>query len=92
MKYKIPETISVPVWWNTGGGGLINRECLESDHPESRYSYIKNVLGLNPEDYGCYSDDSRRNLELWDMTKPQLIQRCIYLEKEIKALEEAGFI
>jgi len=54
-----PEEIQVPVWWKNGGI-LTRRDALDMEHPESTYNYIKNVLNLNPEDYGCYLFDSER--------------------------------
>ena len=45
--------IEVPVWCKSGGM-MIRRDALEPEHPDSTYSYIKN-MGLNPEDYGYYS-------------------------------------
>ncbi len=47
-----PENISIPEWWKPGGGMMYRRNCLPVDHPESDYNYVKNVLKLNPEDYG----------------------------------------
>lgn len=45
------DVISVPVWWKSGGM-MYNRSCLSPTHPESTYSYIKNVLHKRPEDFG----------------------------------------
>ena len=49
---EAPETIDVPVWWSRGGGMMVRRDCLPFDHPEHTYNYIKDKLGLVPEDYG----------------------------------------
>lgn len=48
------DTIEVPAWYSNGGGMMVLRDSLEPSHPESTYSYIKNVLGLTPEDYGYH--------------------------------------
>jgi hypothetical protein len=81
---KTPETIKVPIWWKTGGGGMINRSCLAPDHPESTYSYIKNVLHLRPENYGYYLNDVTRADTLQDLSKLELIDKVISLEKELE--------
>lgn len=47
------EEIQVPVW-HKNGGMWIRRDCLDSTHPASYFNYIKNELGLDPEDYGYY--------------------------------------
>lgn len=46
------ETISVPTWFKTPRGGWLRRDALEPENPASTYSYVKNELGLRPEDYG----------------------------------------
>jgi hypothetical protein len=48
------EEIEVPVWVRCGGM-MLRREYLSVTHPDSTYNYIKNILGLSPEDYGYYS-------------------------------------
>lgn len=53
MPNKLPETIDVPVWVKKGNR-LVNRSCLELDDPDHTYHYIKNALGLEPEDYGVF--------------------------------------
>lgn len=52
------DSIGIPVWWKHGSM-LTRRDCLPSSHPESTYSYIRNVLGKDPEDYGVYPDGQR---------------------------------
>ena len=47
-----PEEIEVPVWWAPGNGMMYRRDCLEPEHPESTYNWIKRELGVDPEDYG----------------------------------------
>lgn len=49
------DEISVPVWYSNGGGMMVRRDCLEPEHPESTYNYIKNVLGKTPENYGYHA-------------------------------------
>ncbi|GAG14061.1 unnamed protein product, partial [marine sediment metagenome] len=48
-----PKTIEVPEWVR---GSLMNvrRDALPSAHSQSYYKYIKNELGLEPEDYGIF--------------------------------------
>ena len=43
--------IEVPVWVRRGGM-IIRRDTLEFDDPDHTYNYIKDALGLKPEDYG----------------------------------------
>lgn len=45
--------IQVPVWVKDGGM-LVNRAYLSPEHQDSYFNYIKNELGLDPEDYGYY--------------------------------------
>ena len=44
--------INVPVWWKSGGGMMVRRDCLEASHPEHTYNYIIREFGVRPEDYG----------------------------------------
>lgn len=46
------DSVSVPVWFRTPGGGLIRRECLDPHEVGSTYHYVKYELGLDPSDYG----------------------------------------
>ena len=48
------DDIEVPVWYSNGSM-MYRRDALETEHPESTYNYIKNVLGKCPENYGYYS-------------------------------------
>jgi hypothetical protein len=48
------DKIDLSVWVKIGKM-LVRRDCLPSDHPESEYNYIRNVLNLIPEDYGIYA-------------------------------------
>ncbi len=57
-----PDELQVPVWWNPGGGMMYNRDCLPPDHPESTYGYIKNTLGLKPEDCGVRNTSTRARM------------------------------
>jgi hypothetical protein len=47
------DDISVPVWF-TEGGMMVRRDALDPEHPQSTYSYIRDVLGKDPEVYGYY--------------------------------------
>jgi hypothetical protein len=49
----VMQEIQVPVWVKDGGM-MINRQYLSPEHPDSYFNYIKNELGLDPEDYGYY--------------------------------------
>ena len=46
-----PKEITIPAWYKTGHI-MYRRDALPIEHPESTYSYIKNVLNLDPLDYG----------------------------------------
>jgi len=53
-----PLEIDIPVWWKSGGM-LYNRDCLDSNHPEHPYNYIKRTYGVDPELYGIYCDNDK---------------------------------
>lgn len=87
-----PETIEVPVWWHTKGRGMFRRDALPHDHPESTYNYIKNVLQLNPGDYGVLTE--REQLvrdELSGLSREQLMNMVADLRMQVSAMERAGF-
>jgi len=48
-----PKIIEVPEWVR-GSFMNVRREALPSRHPQSYYNYIKNELGLEPEEYGIF--------------------------------------
>ena len=48
-----PETLEIPEWVK-GSLTSIRRDALPDCHPQSYYNYIKNELGLEPEDYGIF--------------------------------------
>lgn len=48
------DKIEIPEWWSPGNGMSYLRSALPFDHPEHPYNYIKNKLGLIPEEYGQY--------------------------------------
>lgn len=50
------DSISVPVWFVTPGGGWIRRGALEPHEPGSTRRYVEEELGLNPDDYGIPKD------------------------------------
>lgn len=66
------EQIEIPVWWRNGGM-LYRRDCLPINHPEHTYNYVKNKLGVIPEDYG--------------MNKEQLLSVIADLHNQIEYLE-----
>jgi len=74
------ESIEVPVWWARGDGVSYKRDCLSPDHPENTYNYIKNTLGLIPEDYGVLHPYTEKYK---DYTHEQLMSRIIQLERYI---------
>lgn len=45
------DEIEVPVWCKKGMM-FVRRDSLPGDDPDHTYNYIKDVLGLRPEDYG----------------------------------------
>ena len=63
MNEEYPETIEMPVWWNTGSGISYRREGLPGDHPEHPYNYIKRRYNVNPESYGVYKPFKREQAE-----------------------------
>lgn len=84
--------IDVPVWWKSGGGMMVRRDCLPTEHPESQYSYIKNVLKKNPEDYGIQTDRQMMiKDQLEHLTRDQLINKLANLMEEFEAYQRAGF-
>lgn len=85
-----PETIDIPVWWVTGGGSMLRRDCLPEDHIESTYNYVKRTYKVDPEDYGIYLDTSEYD-ELNEKSKQELIKEVIQLRKELRTGMESGF-
>lgn len=63
------DSIEVPEWWK-GDYRSIRRDSLPSDHPESTYMYIKNVLKKVPEEYGILTDTMKKYK---DYTKEELL-------------------
>jgi hypothetical protein len=49
---QAPEEITIQLWWNSGGGMSVRRDCLDPDHPEHTYNYILREFGVRPEQYG----------------------------------------
>jgi len=80
-----PEQIEVPVWYDTGNGLIVRRDCLSIDNPDHTYNYMKNVLGVVPEDYGIMHPDTEKYK---DYTKEELMSRIIELEKENRLLTQ----
>lgn len=85
-----PEQIKVPYWWMRPNGSWIARFALDPDHPESEYSYIKNVLKLKPEDYGVFKNQEEVN-KVKQMSHDELVQEVIELRKRVYDMEKAGF-
>lgn len=83
------EEIDVPVWCSWGGGMMVRRDSLEPSHPESTYSYIKNVLGEIPEDFGYYSCDlSLEDIDLLSkLSNEAIFAECKRRESRIMAEE-----
>ena len=66
-----PKTLEIPVWLSYAGW-LINKDSLRSSHPRSYYNYIKNMLGLDPEDYGVFFEirkGGKTHRKLFDLGK-----------------------
>lgn len=68
-----PKTIKISTYVSKGSM-LVLRDALHWDDPDHTYNYVKNVLGVDPEDYGIvhplyeeYSKYSRS--ELIDMVE-----------------------
>ena len=58
-----PESIEVPIWWNTGNGRWVRRDALPGDHPEHPYNWVKNKYCVDPELYGIEKPEiPKRNL------------------------------
>ena len=51
-KSEYPETINVQVWWKSGGGMMVRRDCLPHSHPEHTYNYILREFKVRPESFG----------------------------------------
>lgn len=47
----VSDEIEVPVWVKRGQM-LLRCSALNGDDPDHPYNYIRNVLGVRPEDYG----------------------------------------
>jgi hypothetical protein len=73
--------IEIPVWWNMGNGRSIRRDALPGDHPECTYNYIKNTLGLEPEEYGVLHPIMGK---YQDMTKEELLLEISKLKIELE--------
>lgn len=84
------KTLELPVWWNTGGGMMIRRECLAADHPEHPYNYLKSH-GFTPEDWGIYHGDTAAREQFRDWSKEKLISEVLELRKQLEACYAAGF-
>jgi hypothetical protein len=81
MKMNNPKSIDVPVWWDMGNGTSVRRDALPGNHPECTYNYIKNVLNLDPEDYGILHPVMG---EYQNMTKEELLLEISKLKAELE--------
>lgn len=85
------DTLSYPIWWRTGGGGLINRDYLDHDHPQQTYNYLKSH-GIVPEHYGVEHPRVKEMMRLYGhMSRVELIHELMSLRDTIHAYERAGF-
>lgn len=76
-----PESIDIPVWWEMGNGRSLRRDSLPSDHPECTYNYVKNVLRVDPEDYGIMHPIMGK---YQNMTKEELLLEISKLKIELE--------
>ena len=81
---NLPKEIKVP--WYKNGIMMANRSFLPPSHPESEYNYIKNVLGLPPEEYGVFGEYEIVAQELREKTREDLILQIIEMRKELDNL------
>lgn len=82
------EEIEVPVW-HKNGGMWVRRDCLEPEHPASYYNYIKNELGLDPEDYGYYCTQlSEEQAKLLSSIPNDALLREVRLRERAFGMEE----
>lgn len=82
-----PETIDIPVWVKRGSM-LIRRDALGADDPDQTYNYVKNTMGLRPENYGIYHP---RDQEFLGKTREELIDEVIMLRRELESYHSMGF-
>lgn len=83
-------TLHFGMYWDRGGM-IVNRECLDADHPEHMYNYLKSA-GITPEDYGIECPVIASAKEMYgNMSREELINLCYNQAKHIEAMERAGF-
>lgn len=51
MDKTVPETIEISTYVKRGIM-IVRRDALDGDDPDYPYNYVKDTLGLRPEDYG----------------------------------------
>ena len=81
-----PDEIAIPVWVKRGMMN-VRRDCLDHDDPDHTYNYIKNELGLVPEEYG-YMHPLAKMYEGW--SREALISEITALQNLIMLYEEQG--
>jgi hypothetical protein len=79
-------SLSYPVWVKIGTM-LYNRDCLDHDHPEQTYNFIK-FHGFVPEDFGVYHPLYE---EFTKMSRSDLIREVVDLRKQLDAMMRSGF-
>jgi hypothetical protein len=77
-----PKEIEIPVWWSNGDGMIYRRECLSITHPEHTYNYVKNQMGLIPEDYGIFHPIVEK---YQNHTREELLAVISQLEQSLEA-------
>lgn len=86
-------TLTYPVWWqpNPNRGIMFNRDCLDHDHPEQTYNYLKR-FGITPEHYGIEHPRVREMMQLYaHKSRAELIYELMNMRDQIMAYERAGF-
>lgn len=68
-------------WWKLGNGMMYNRDCLDANHPEQTYNYIKREFGVDLEDYGIYHPYT---IKYKNYSREQLMSKCAELEQKLE--------
>ena len=84
---KAPEKIEIKVWHKTGGGMMINTECLPVSHPMHPYNQIT-AQGLIPENYGMVHPHVA---EFEKKSRSELINEIVHLREELDAMLRSNF-
>lgn len=75
-----PETIAIPKWVKRGSM-MANRDTLSHNDPDHTYNYVKDTLGLRPEDYGITHPLTEKYSHL---SRDELIDLIVSMEQEIE--------